>query len=91
MALSILRAASDQGMKIPDDLAIIGFDGLQESEFYSPPLSTVNQNQNELGSIAVEELVRLVEKKLEADEVIEPKYITIEPELIIRQSSINSV
>lgn len=87
MALSVLRTAFDQGRKIPEDLAIIGFDGIPESEFYCPSLSTVNQDQNGLGSIAVEALVRLVEKKLMADEVIEPKYITITPELIIRQST----
>lgn len=91
MALSVLRTACDQGLKIPEQLAVVGFDGLSDSEFYCPPLTTVNQNQNELGSIAVEELVRIVQKKLEADEVAEPKYITIEPELIIRQSSQNSV
>lgn len=89
MALSVLRAASEHGLKIPEDLAVVGFDGLQESEFYCPPLSTVNQNQNELGRIAVEELVKCVEKKLETDEVVEPKYIILEPELIIRQSSKN--
>jgi len=66
---------------------VIGFDGIPESEFYCPSLSTVNQNQSELGCIAVEELVRLVEKKLTVDDAIEPKYITIKPELIIRQSS----
>jgi LacI family transcriptional regulator len=87
MALSILQTAFEQGKKIPEDLAVIGFDGIPESEFYCPSLSTVNQNQNELGCIAVEELVRLVEKKLMADDLIEPTYITIEPELIIRQSS----
>jgi LacI family transcriptional regulator len=87
MALSVLRTAFEQGRKIPDDLAVIGFDGIPESEFYCPSLSTVNQNQSELGCIAVEELVRLVEKKLTVDDAIEPKYITIKPELIIRQSS----
>jgi DNA-binding LacI/PurR family transcriptional regulator len=87
MALSVLRASFEQGRKIPDDLAVIGFDGIPESEFYCPSLSTVNQNQNELGCIAVEELVKLVENKMMADDVVEPKYITIRPELIIRQSS----
>ncbi|MCX6034092.1 MAG: substrate-binding domain-containing protein, partial [Chloroflexi bacterium] len=87
MALSVLRTAFELGKKIPDVLAVIGFDGIPESEFYCPSLSTVNQNQNELGCMAVEELVRLVENKLMAEDVIEPKYITIKPELIIRQSS----
>ena len=87
MALSVLQTAFEQDKRIPKDLAVIGFDGIPESEFYCPSLSTVNQNQNELGCMAVEELVRLVEKKLTAEDVIEPKYITIRPELIIRQSS----
>lgn len=87
MALSVLRLAYELGKKIPDELAIVGFDGIPESEFYLPSLSTVNQNQNELGCRAVEELVRLVEKKMIVDDVFEPKYITIQPELIIRQSS----
>jgi DNA-binding LacI/PurR family transcriptional regulator len=68
-------------------LSVIGFDGIAESEFYIPSLSTVNQNQSGLGSIAVEELVRLVEKKMVTDEEFGPKYITIQPELIIRQST----
>jgi DNA-binding LacI/PurR family transcriptional regulator len=87
MALSVLNTASGLGKKIPVDLSVIGFDGISDSEFYIPPLSTVNQNQNELGSIAVEELVRLVEKKMVADDEFEPKYRTIQPELIIRQST----
>lgn len=87
MALSVLNTASGMGKKIPDDLSVIGFDGIPESEFYIPSLSTVNQNQSELGSIAVEELVRLVEKKMGAEDDFSPKYITIQPELIIRQST----
>ena len=89
MALSVLHTAFERGLNIPQDLAVVGFDGLADSEFYCPPLSTVSQNQNELGRMAVEELVRLVENKNEADIVGEPKYITIEPELIVRQSSVS--
>lgn len=87
MAVSVLQTAFMQGINIPDDLAVVGFDGIAESEFYCPSLSTVNQNQNELGRIAIEELVGLVEKKLATDERIEPKYLTVRPELIVRQSS----
>ena len=87
MALSVLRTAFEQGRKIPDDLAVVGFDGIPESEFYNPSLSTINQNQNELGRTAVEELVNIIEKKSTPEGVIEPKYITLSPELIIRQSS----
>ncbi len=88
MALSVLQVAAEQARKVPDDLAVVGFDGISESEFFHPPLSTVYQNQDELGCIAVQELGALVEQKLLSDEMIEPKHITIKPELVIRQSSL---
>jgi LacI family transcriptional regulator len=87
MALSVLRTAFEQNIKIPGDLALIGFDGIEESEFYCPSLSTIFQNQNELGCIAIQELVRLVEEKLIDDQAMKPKYILVQPEMIIRQSS----
>lgn len=87
MALGAMSAALEKGIKIPKDLAMIGFDGIAESEFFCPPLSTMNQNQNELGCIAVEELIAEIENKPLASVLFAPKYIEIKPELIIRQSS----
>ena len=87
MALSVLQCALELGKKIPNDLSVVGFDGIAESEFYCPPLTTVSQNQNELGSVAVAELVSQIETKIIEHKMIEPKYITLQPELIIRQSS----
>lgn len=87
MALSVLRVSAEIGKKIPQELSVIGFDGIADSEFYCPPLSTVSQNQDELGRIAVAELVSQTEQKLSENKAVEPKYITIQPELIIRQSS----
>lgn len=87
MALSVLRTAAEIGKKVPQDLSVIGFDGIADAEFYCPPLSTVSQNQDELGRIAVSELVALTEQKFSGDRTAEPKYIEIQPELIVRQSS----
>lgn len=87
MALSVLQTAWEQGITIPDDLAVIGFDGIPETEFYSPPLSTISQNQDQVGRTAVQELIRLVEEKLIDEQEIKPRHIAIQPELIIRQST----
>lgn len=87
MALGILQTASDLGKTIPRDLSIVGFDGTAEAEFYIPSLSTVYQNWDELGRIAVSELVSQIKNKLTENKAVEPKYITLRPELIIRQSS----
>ena len=87
MALSVLQTACKNGIKIPDELAVIGFDGIPETEFYSPPLSTIYQNQDEVGRTAVQELIRLVDEKLDEEQEIKPRHITIKPELITRQST----
>jgi DNA-binding LacI/PurR family transcriptional regulator len=89
MALSVMQVASRLGMKIPEDLAVVGFDGIPDSAYYWPPLSTVYQNQYQLGCTAVRELVQLVERQREAEEEFEdtPKQMLIKPELIIRESS----
>lgn len=87
MALSVLQTALEIGKKVPNDLSVVGFDGIAESEFYCPSLTTVSQNQNELGRVAVAELVSQIETKIIEHKMIEPTYITLQPELIIRQSS----
>ncbi len=87
MALSVLQASLEIGKKIPQDFSVVGFDGIADSEFYHPALTTVYQNQDELGRVAVAELASQIEQKLETTLKVEPKYIKIQPELIIRQSS----
>jgi LacI family transcriptional regulator len=89
MALSILQATNESGIKIPEDLAVIGFDGIPESEFYSPPLSTIYQDQDEIGRTAVRELIRLVNEKLDEEQPIRPRQITLQPELVVRQSTVS--
>ena len=87
MALSVLQASLEIGKRIPQDFSVVGFDGIADSEFYCPALTTVYQNQDELGRVAVAELASQIEQKLETTSKVEPKYIKIQPELIIRQSS----
>lgn len=87
MALSALHTAAERGIRIPDDLAVIGFDGIPESEFYSPPLSTIFQNQDELGRTGVRELVRFIDERLQAGDGIQPSWISLKPELIVRKST----
>jgi len=87
MALSALQTAFERGISIPNQLAVVGFDGIPESEYYCPSLTTICQNQHQLGSIAVQELVRLVEETNLENRKIKPIHLAIKPELIIRRSS----
>jgi len=88
MALSVLQTACELKINIPDQLSVSGFDGIPESEFFSPPLTTICQNLVELGSVAVQQLAQMVEMNNSDKESRESIYISLKPELIIRQSSI---
>jgi DNA-binding LacI/PurR family transcriptional regulator len=87
MALSILQTACNEKISIPMELSVVGYDGIPESEFFSPSLTTVFQNMNELGCIAVEELARMVGESNSEEGPGDPIYQTLKTELIIRRSS----
>lgn len=53
MAMGVMQAAQARGLRVPDDLAVIGFDGLPLTAFTSPPLSTVEQPVTDMGAAAV--------------------------------------
>ncbi len=60
MALGALRALAEAGRRVPDDVAVIGFDDVEDAASYFPPLTTVRQDFDELGGAAVASLVTLI-------------------------------
>ena len=90
MALSVLQTACRRGIRIPEDLAVVGFDGLLETAHYWPPLTTVCQDLGNLGRTAVRELVRVIEATSEEQAALQPVSIVLRPELIVRGSSVIS-
>jgi LacI family transcriptional regulator len=87
MALSVLQMACRQGIRVPEDLAVVGFDGLPETAHYWPPLTTVYQDQPQLGRLVVEELVHMIEADRDSTARTAPRAILLQPELIVRGSS----
>ncbi|WP_313542431.1 LacI family DNA-binding transcriptional regulator [Leifsonia aquatica] len=61
MALGVLHAARLAGRRVPEDLAVVGFDDIPEAAFFAPPLTTVRQDFAELGHRCVARLVSLIE------------------------------
>ena len=57
MALGVIRAAHARGIAIPDDIAVVGFDGLDEAAHFTPSLTTVVQPLCELGELGVREVL----------------------------------
>ena len=84
IALGALSWCHKHNLKVPQDLAIMGFDNIPSSEFASPPLSTVNYDVEAVSRMAVDRLMRLITA---GDHLPEPRVTVIDPELIIRGST----
>ncbi|HEY6696366.1 MAG TPA: LacI family DNA-binding transcriptional regulator [Solirubrobacteraceae bacterium] len=82
MALGILRAVHEAGREVPRDLSIVGFDDIPEAQFFTPPLTTVRQDFNEMGR---QSLMLLL------GEIVAPQRsssrVVVDPELRIRDST----
>ena len=87
MALSVLQIATQRGISVPADLGVVGFDGIAEAPYYSPPLTTVVQDQILLGSNVVAEIVRSIEEALDGNGQPDARRIVLTPELEVRESS----
>lgn len=81
VALHILQAARQCGRRVPDDLALVGFDDLSYAAHLTPPLTTVAQQRNELGVRAANLLIDRIEGL-----VIPYQHIEVPTTLIIRES-----
>src|SRR5258708_3470890 len=63
MAFGVLKTALERGLRIPEDLSLIGFDNIQCSGIVHPPLTTIHQPKYEMGQAAVEILLRMAREK----------------------------
>jgi LacI family transcriptional regulator len=88
MALGVLQYACRHGLRVPEDLGVIGFDNIPEAAYFWPPLSTVQQDQFNVGRVAVEEVIKIIESGWQGEERIEPNSIMLTPTLVVRQSSL---
>jgi DNA-binding LacI/PurR family transcriptional regulator len=86
MALSVLREAHRLGIDVPEQLAVVGFDNIVESAFFCPSLTTVLQDQQLIGEVAVNSIVEMIQAVQENLSLnLQSRFIT--PTLIIRESS----
>lgn len=87
MAIGAMRAASDLNLRIPEDIAIVGFDDVPEAAFTRPRLTTVRQPVVGLGRLSVKALISLIAGEPER-EPNEPDFgALLQPSLIVRESS----
>ncbi|MBB3275895.1 MULTISPECIES: LacI family DNA-binding transcriptional regulator [unclassified Pseudoxanthomonas] len=81
MALGMLAACRDLGIRVPEDFSIVGFDDLASSRYLNPPLTTISQPMREIGMGAVKLLLAIIEG------VDVPHQQTLEFSLMLRGST----
>ncbi|SEH02817.1 DNA-binding transcriptional regulator, LacI/PurR family [Nonomuraea solani] len=82
MALGVLRALSEMGVRVPDQISVVGFDDIPESEFFSPPLTTVRQDFDVVGRHCIEVLLRQIDVGVAAYE-----RLVVRPSFVVRSST----
>jgi LacI family transcriptional regulator len=81
-AIGAIRAFQEEGLRVPDDISVVGFDDIQGAAYNTPSLTTVRQPLVRMGAIAAQTLLERIENKKN-----EPREIAIEPELVVREST----
>ena len=66
MAIGAISAIYDYGLRVPEDISVIGFDGIQIGEFYCPKITTIEQNAAQLAKRSYEMLVECIEQNMPA-------------------------
>jgi DNA-binding LacI/PurR family transcriptional regulator len=89
MAIGAIRKLKEHGLRVPDDLGIVGYDNIPESAYNSPPLTTISQDFHQMGEKTMEVLESAIRAQQSGNTLdgIEP--IILNSELIIRQSSLS--
>jgi LacI family transcriptional regulator len=81
MAFGVYEAVRRRGLRVPDDVSVLGFDDLPESRWASPPLTTVRQPLTEMGGLAARTVLRLAQ-----GEGIDSPRVELATDLVIRDS-----
>jgi DNA-binding LacI/PurR family transcriptional regulator len=81
-AIGAIRALQEQGLRVPQDISVLGFDDIPGAAFHRPSLTTVRQPLNRMGEVAAQTLLDRIEGKKEY-----PPEMAIEPELVVREST----
>jgi LacI family transcriptional regulator len=82
-AIQVLRTARERDIRVPDELALVGFDNIPESALTEPPLTTVDQSIQAQGREAVRILIGLINEPSRASE---PAHVLLPTQLIVRRS-----
>ena len=83
-AIGAVRALREAGLRVPEDVSVVGFDDVQSAAFQHPALTTVRQPLHDMGMLAANAIVAQVT----SGKAAEGRRIVVEPELLVRESTV---
>jgi LacI family transcriptional regulator, galactose operon repressor len=83
VAIGVCRALRELGLRVPDDVSVIGFDDIPLLEYLPTPLTTVRMPKAEMGAVAARMLIRHIESRT----AIPPQKVVLDAELVVRRST----
>jgi DNA-binding LacI/PurR family transcriptional regulator len=90
MALGAIRAFQESGLRIPEDISIVGFDDVPEAAFFGPPLSTIKQDFAALGKLSVHCLVEQLKGNQSGTFTIQPTFIERKSTRVLQTNDVRS-
>ncbi len=84
MAIAAMKALADNGLRVPQDVAVVGFDDIALASYVNPPLTTVIQPKHEMGTTAME----VLHKRIKGEGVETRQEILLECQLVVRESTV---
>lgn len=82
MALGLVQSLRRSGLRVPQDVAVVGYDDIEMGSYFSPSLTTIHQPLAEIATEACERLIEL----LSGEATVEPTQLLLQPSLVIRDS-----
>jgi len=83
MALGAIHVLHKAGYRVPDDVAVVGFDDIEEGRFSTPPLTTIAPDKKMIGELAVSFLLG----RINGTRTVEPEHVEVPFQLVIREST----
>jgi LacI family transcriptional regulator len=83
LALGVIEAARARGLRVPEDLSVVGFDDTELARLASPPLTTVRQPLREMGAVALRTALRLA-----SGEKVDSHHVELATTLVVRASAV---
>ncbi|MCK4518730.1 MAG: substrate-binding domain-containing protein [Candidatus Omnitrophica bacterium] len=82
MAIGAMRAIKEKGLRVPDDIAVVGFDDIEAAAVVEPPLTTIRPPLEDIGAKAIEQLIGDIRNNKKTVEEV-----SLKTKLIVRESS----